>query len=346
MASYSSALSDDSSELMQVLSDPKYRHFIGGAVGGMTAAIITSPLEVIKTRLQTKLGRSDMARACNQNLSTLNVLRTILRNESVFGLWRGITPNLLGVIPARAAYFGCYAKFKGLCNDHGFSGTATNFGSAAAAGCMTASVLSPIFVVKTRMQLMPTHVAQASVDVHMKNVSQTLPLAGGKMLRLNLNGSGASFALSPIKSTPSKFYSMHEVAISMYKEEGARAFFKGLSASYWGVSEGAIQLALYEELKSRLDEPSKLQLFFLAGLCKLTAAAATYPHEVVRTRMRDQRTPIDGSPAKYRGMFQSIATIYKAEGTRGLYGGMPAHLMKTVPNAAIMYVVLEMVVES
>ncbi len=126
----------------------------------------------------------------------------------------------------------------------------------------------------------------------------------------------------------------------------AQAFFKGLTASYWGVSEGAIQLALYEEIKAQLDEPSKLQLFCVAGLCKLAAAAATYPHEVVRTRMRDQRTPKDGSPALYRGMFQSIATIYKAEGAAGLYGGMPAHLLKTVPNAAIMYVVVEMAVES
>ncbi|OQR81425.1 Mitochondrial Carrier (MC) Family [Thraustotheca clavata] len=331
--------------MWELIMDPKYRHFIGGAIGGMTAAIITSPLEVIKTRLQTKLGRSDMARAGNHNLSTLNVLRTILRNESVFGLWRGITPNLLGVIPARAAYFGCYAKFKNFCNENGFSGTATNFGSAAAAGCMTASVLSPIFVVKTRMQLMPTHTVQSSVNVYMNCISQSLPVNGNQMLRINLNGNGASMALSPVQSSP-KFYSMNEVAYKMYKEEGTRAFFKGLSASYWGVSEGAIQLALYEEFKSRIDEPTKLELFFLAGLCKLTAAAATYPHEVVRTRMRDQRTPTDGSPTKYRGMFQSIATIYKSEGTRGLYGGMPAHLMKTVPNAAIMYVVLEMIVAS
>lgn len=34
-----------------------YRHFLGGAVGGMTAALITSPLEVVKTRLQIRGGR-------------------------------------------------------------------------------------------------------------------------------------------------------------------------------------------------------------------------------------------------------------------------------------------------
>ncbi|RHY32582.1 hypothetical protein DYB32_002414 [Aphanomyces invadans] len=237
--------------------------------------------------------------------------------QSVFGLWRGILPNLLGVVPARAAYFGCYAKLKASLCEYGFTGTTANFASASAAGCLTASVLSPIFVIKTRMQLMPVHTI-------------SLP----------------SSAPATISHSLPRFHSMHEVALDMYRREGIRSFFKGLSASYWGVSEGAIQLALYEELKSRLgDEPSKPQLFVLAGVCKLVAAAATYPHEVVRTRLRDQRTPTDGSLPRYRSMFQALNVIYQSEGRRGLYGGMPAHLMKTVPNAAIMYVVLEMVVD-
>ena len=60
--------------------------------------------------------------------------------------------------------------------------------------------------------------------------------------------------------------------------------------------------------------------------------------------MRDQITPVDKSNLKYRGMVQSIQKIFREEGYRGLYGGLSAHLMKTVPNAAIMYVVLEMIV--
>lgn len=42
-------------------------------------------------------------------------------------------------------------------------------------------------------------------------------------------------------------------------------------------------------------------------------------------------------------MIQSIVTIYKEEGRRGLYGGMPAHLMRVVPNAAILFLVVEVV---
>lgn len=44
-------------------------------------------------------------------------------------------------------------------------------------------------------------------------------------------------------------------------------------------------------------------------------------------------------------MVQSLITIFKEEGTRGLYGGMPAHLMRVVPNAAIMFLVVELVTQ-
>lgn len=46
---------------------------------------------------------------------------------------------------------------------------------------------------------------------------------------------------------------------------------------------------------------------------------------------------------RYRSMIQSLQTIFKEEGVHGLYGGMPAHLMRVVPNAAIMFLVVEMV---
>lgn len=35
----------------------------------------------------------------------------------------------------------------------------------------------------------------------------------------------------------------------MYREEGIRGFYRGLTASYWGVTEGALHFLLYERLK-------------------------------------------------------------------------------------------------
>uniref|UniRef100_K3WJU6 Mitochondrial carrier protein n=1 Tax=Globisporangium ultimum (strain ATCC 200006 / CBS 805.95 / DAOM BR144) TaxID=431595 RepID=K3WJU6_GLOUD len=306
-----------------------HRHFIGGALGGMTAAIITSPLEVVKTRLQIKGASASLGNA--KSLTTFGVMRSIRNTESVFGLWRGITPTLIGVIPARAIYFGAYSNFKESLKNRNMEGRVFNFLAAAGAGSISATLTCPIWVIKTRLQLMPAHTE----------------LVGQRQNVLSLGFSnGASGVMSNGNRPGAQFSSIRHLAMDMYRKEGPRAFFRGLSASYWGISESAIQYALYEEAKQFLGEPNAVKYFLAAGGCKLVAAALTYPHEVVRTRMRDQRAPMGSKELKYKSMIQSLRTIFKEEGVHGLYGGMPAHLMRVVPNAAIMFLVVEMVAAS
>ncbi|CAI5732871.1 unnamed protein product [Peronospora destructor] len=300
-----------------------YRHFAGGAVGGMTAALITSPLEVVKTRLQIRGGSGSFG-----TQTTFGVMRSIGRSESVVGLWRGITSTMIGVIPARAIYFGSYSTFKDRLNAYGLNGRMYNFLSAAGAGSISATLCCPIWVVKTRQQLLPAHTMAASATTVHRNV-------------VSVGFAQVETAVAT-KAKP-QFSSVRQVAMDMYRKEGPRAFFRGLSASYWGISESAIQFALYEECKDHIEKPTNLKYFLTAGACKLLASMCTYPHEVVRTRMRDQRAPMDSKELKYRSMIQSIITIYKEEGRRGLYSGMPAHLMRVVPNAAILFLVVEVI---
>lgn len=202
--------------------------------------------------------------------------------ESVFGLWRGITPTLIGVIPARAIYFGAYSTFKDALKSHNMEGRVFNFLAAAGAGSISATLTCPIWVIKTRLQLMPAH---SELAVPRQNI-----------LSLGFANGGAAVSTG---RPAAQFSSIRHVATDLFRKEGPRAFFRGLSASYWGISESAIQFALYEEVKQYIDEPSPTKYFLAAGGCKLVAAALTYPHEVVRTRMRDQRAPMGSSELKY-----------------------------------------------
>lgn len=45
----------------------------------------------------------------------------------------------------------------------------------------------------------------------------------------------------------------------IYGEAGLRGFFKGLSASYAGVSETVLQFVIYEKLKSILEERKNMR---------------------------------------------------------------------------------------
>lgn len=160
------------------------------------------------------------------------------------------------------------------------------------------------------------------------------------------------------------FENYRDVAKSIWKEEGIGGFFKGISASYVGCFEGAIQWIVYEKLKTALSTPKLIpslpqivvtpriasrfsffpksfsdkdlaqgqnvagtpiasvtttrtprpvELFLAAALSKGVAVLATYPHEVVRTRLREQAT---SGVFKYKGFFGALSTIAKEEGRR------------------------------
>ena len=159
----------------------------------------------------------------------------------------------------------------------------------------------------------------------------------------------------------------------MIKEEGFRAFYQGLTASYLGVIESSLQWVIYEHFKKSLSQYKKekygadyaansargksvyvcsclmydyfvdwLDYFLIAAASKWIACVSTYPHEVLRTRLRQGRMP-DGTN-KYSGLKSAVQTIYREEGMAAFYGGMTAHLMRVVPNSAIMFFCYEVFV--
>jgi len=162
------------------------------------------------------------------------------------------------------------------------------------------------------------------------------------------------------------YSSYGDIVRSIYREEGLKGFFKGLSGSYVGCFEGGIQWMVYEKLKSVLTMKNKpivsntvtknksksvvtppvekkltaWEYSVAASTAKMVAIIMTYPHEVVRTRLREQA--INGA-FKYTGFVNTLNIIAKEEGVRGLYGGMGLHLLRSVPNAAVMFVTFELV---
>ena len=159
---------------------------------------------------------------------------------------------MVGVIPARSINFFCYGNGKQIIANT-FNGGEENsyvhLTAAAFAGVLTGTATNPIWVVKTRLQL----AASENESVRSRG------LAGGSW--------------SVIKK--------------IAREEGIRGFYKGLSASYLGVTETTIQWTLYEKLKlfTRNTEGKGgvqewLGMLGSAGLAKCIATLITYPHEV------------------------------------------------------------------
>ncbi|KAG6688619.1 hypothetical protein I3842_11G133700 [Carya illinoinensis] len=80
-----------------------------GGLAGSTAALFTTPFDVVKTRLQTRIPGS-----MNQYDSVFHTLREIGKNEGLRGLYRGLTPRLVMYMSQGAIFFGSYEFFKRL----------------------------------------------------------------------------------------------------------------------------------------------------------------------------------------------------------------------------------------
>ncbi len=59
--------------------------------------------------------------------------------------------------------------------------------------------------------------------------------------------------------------------------------------------------------------------------------------EVARTRLRQEGD-------KYKRFFQTLSLIIKEEGFRGLYKGLATHLIRQIPNTAIVMTTYELII--
>lgn len=360
-------------------------HLFAGGIAGTAGAVVTCPLEVVKTRLQSSsssfihaatAGRhafvadggkltdhhvrhvsavnnaastaSDrhhsaarhQARVCAssiltrrrpsilaipqcglstsvQSISIWQCLKHIVQTEGSRALFKGLGPNIVGVAPSRAIYFCAYSKTKSTLNAVSIipaNSPLVHILSASCAGFVSSTATNPIWFIKTRMQL----------DSN----------ANGRM-------------------------TVGECVRRIYESQGVRGFYKGITASYVGISETVIHFVIYEALKKKLHElrqssPAKLAAhgggecggktsrdfleFMAAGATSKTiASVVAYPHEVARTRLREEGN-------KYRNFWQTILTVWKEEGKAGLYRGLGTQLVRQIPNTAIMMATYEAVV--
>ncbi|XP_040048635.1 solute carrier family 25 member 33 [Gasterosteus aculeatus] len=298
-------------------------NLFAGGCSGTVGAIVTCPLEVLKTRLQSSglslrpvfqvqmgtLNGTGVIRPGTVTPGLLQVLRSILEKEGPRSLFRGLGPNLVGVAPSRAIYFAAYSKAKETFNGLFVPNSGVvHMSSAGVAAFVTNSLMNPVWMVKTRMQLEK-------------------------------------------KAKGEKKMNALQCARYVHKTEGIRGFYRGLTASYAGISETMICFLIYETLKKHLaasqfassnggkekGASDFLGLMMAAAFSKGCASCIAYPHEVIRTRLREE-----GS--KYKYFFQTGRLIAVEEGYAAFYRGLIPQLIRQIPNTAIVLSTYELIV--
>ncbi|BGP12469.1 hypothetical protein JCM10213_006964 [Rhodosporidiobolus nylandii] len=345
---------------------PPAVHLVAGGLGGMCGSIVTAPFDVVKTRLQSDLFQARAASGAKavtregvkgllwNFVDTGKILRDVYKYEGPTALFKGLGPTLAGAVPARSINFFVYGNGKHIYAEllnNGKENTLVHLASAATAGVATAAATNPIWVVKTVMQLqqqqrqnsLPSAPPSASSSPSSKRPLPTPPKPAQQVFAHSFRS--LSSPPLPLDAPPKKPTSW-STTVLIFKTQGIKGFYRGLSASLLGVTEGTIQWSLYEQFKRMAktgengqQEEGGWKVSAAAGAAKLVATVITYPHEVVRTRLR-QPPPPSGIP-KYTSLVQSFKLVLKEEGWRALYSGMSPHLLRVIPNAITMFAVYE-----
>ncbi|PQE13902.1 Mitochondrial folate carrier protein [Rutstroemia sp. NJR-2017a BBW] len=251
---------------------------------------------------------------------------TILRNltsnpQPVRSLYRGITPNLIGNASSWALFFYFKSFFESslisLRNRHSrdtnqrYALTPLDyFVTSGSAGIMITITTNPIWVLKTRM-------------------------------------------LSSDRGAQGAYPSMWHGVRDVWTHEGARGFYRGVGISLLGNSHGAVQFAVYEPLKNiwrkylaggRGDtgdgkdvKMGNAATLLISGSAKVIAGTATYPYQVVRSRVQTY----DAERRFGKGIRGVVGKLWREEGWKGFYRGLGANVVRVLPATWVTFLVYE-----
>lgn len=233
-----------------------------------------------------------------------------------------------------------------------------NFWSSIIAGASSTIATNPIWVIKTRL------------------MSQSVNYSRGRHPSSLYPKTGNTPTARPTLPAPWHYRSTLDAARKMYTSEGIASFYSGLTPALLGLTHVAVQFPTYEFLKTTFTgqgmgeapapgDPQKshwMGILSASILSKILASSATYPHEVIRTRLQTQRRPVAGEhflqgmgiagaeapkPAtpKYKGIVTTFRTILREEGWRAFYAGLGTNMTRAVPAATVTMLTYEFVME-
>jgi len=125
---------------------PKWVSLASGGLARWAAVTLVNPLELVRTKMQSKkMPWSDV----------MKCLRELVQTQGLRGLWNGYTATLLRDVPFSALYWPLYEQCKAIMNLYTSNRDSflVNFGSGAVAGSVASTVTLPFDVIKTIKQI-------------------------------------------------------------------------------------------------------------------------------------------------------------------------------------------------
>ncbi|EAW14342.1 putative mitochondrial carrier protein [Aspergillus clavatus NRRL 1] len=302
---------------------PAVGNAVAGAVGAAISNIVTYPLSLIVTRLQTQAQRRSGRKKEKKSdgdgdedeedeeeyTDVLDAARKIYAKEGLGSLYTGLAQDTAKTVADSFLFFLAYGFFRQ-------RRIKARFGERGGSKHVVLPILDELAV---------GVLAGAFTKLF------TTPLA--------------NIVARKQASSGRKAVSTKEIAARIQAEKGFRGFWSGYSASLILTLNPSITFFLNEFLKyalssrSKRGRPSAATTFLIAAISKSAASSITYPFSMAKTRAQvdssgKQNTGGSENAASDRAIpfmpriISNVLAIARNEGVSALYAGLPGEVLK------------------
>ncbi|KAI0685233.1 carnitine/acyl carnitine carrier [Cytidiella melzeri] len=307
----------------RVALDPRVDLF-AGSVAGIAALTVGFPFDTVKVRLQNP-------EFAYRYRSVWHAFTTIVREERVRGLFRGIASPLLTTAPLNGVVFAGYRFLLKMqlnrATDEPRLSQVTLAGIGT--GLLASLVTSPTELIKIQQQSIITPpgltaptVQQVALDI---------------WRRRGIRGIFRGIAPTAIRETGyGAYFGVYE-AILMYLSRRRPTLS----------DEDTIEIvhtALPGEVAASKIRHSYPSLLLAGGMAGVASWVVTFPFDVIKTRVQSSLTTTADNP--YRNMLSTIVTSYREEGFRVFFHGLKPTLIRAIPVNMVTFATFETVVRA
>jgi solute carrier family 25 (adenine nucleotide translocator) protein 4/5/6/31 len=276
------------------------------AMGGVSAAVsktAAAPIERVKLLIQNQDEMIKSGRLTVPYKGIADCFKRVIAEEGFVSLWRGNLANVIRYFPTQALNFAFKDQFKRM---FGYSKEkdgyakwfAGNLASGGAAGAASLTFVYSLDYARTRL---------------------------------------ANDAKAAKKGGERQFNGLVDVYTKTLKTDGIVGLYRGFNISCVGIIVyRGLYFGMYDSLKPVLLQGNLkdafLPSFFLGWGITIGAGLASYPIDTIRRRMM----MTSGEAVKYKSSYHAFQEIVKNEGTKSLFKGAGANILRAIAGAGVL----------
>lgn len=270
--------------------------FVAGCIGGCAGVLVGHPFDTVKVRLQTQCTLKPMYKG------TFHCFISIIKNESMSGLYKGMSSPMAGLAAINAIVFGVYGNIlRSLPNPNSLC---SQFVAGVSTGVVQSLVCSPMELAKIQMQI---------------------------------QGQGQPKHYFPFWKRPQPFYnSPLDCLFKIYRLDGMRGLFRGLCATALRDAPAfGVYFAGYEYLTQIFTDSNgdvnTIGLIMAGGLAGVLSWVVVYPVDVLKSRLQADGI---GNQRLYNGLCDCMKKSLISEGYKVMFRGLNSTVVRAFPTNA------------